>query len=326
MDEHLYRAAQAAHPDARAPLYRLATRPPEALASLLARGLALVAALLLGCGLIFWIAANWQAQTRGFKLGLIEAALAVCVLAAIAWPRARTAALLAAGLMLGGLLAFVGQTYQTGADAWQLFAAWAGLLLVWTLTQRSDLLWTLWVLVAGLGLTFWSGRGDEWLWFSDALQPSQIAAMVGWLLLAGVPCAVASLPWTRLPGGLGRVSWRVASAIALANWTTFGVLALVWGASRSGLAVLAGGLIGVLGLLAWQSRWRDGVVLALAALALNVMVWTWLAEAVLSLDFGVGGFAVLTLLAMLGLGGSASWLMQVQRGWARQADHAQEVA
>ena len=37
---------------------------------------------------------------------------------------------------IAGLLAFVGQTYQTGADAWQLFATWAALALVWALGRR----------------------------------------------------------------------------------------------------------------------------------------------------------------------------------------------
>src|SRR5690606_21168947 len=114
--------------------YALAVAPgtPQALERRIRSGLLLVAALLLASGLIFWVAANWQGQTRLFKLGLIEGGLALSVLAALVWPRVRVAALLCATLVLGGLLAYVGQTYQTGADAWQLFATWAALSLVWT--------------------------------------------------------------------------------------------------------------------------------------------------------------------------------------------------
>ena len=145
MDPNLYQAARQLPPgDARVTqLYRLATSPahPEALADKTRKALFMVAALLLASGLIFWIAANWQEQSRLFRLGLIEAALAASVLIACLWPRARLAALFCATLVLGGLLAFVGQTYQTGADAWQLFAVWAGLALVWVCLARSDLLW-----------------------------------------------------------------------------------------------------------------------------------------------------------------------------------------
>ena len=47
-------------------------RRPDALGLQLQRGLAVLAALLLGAGLIFWVAANWQDQTRTFKLHLLE--------------------------------------------------------------------------------------------------------------------------------------------------------------------------------------------------------------------------------------------------------------
>ncbi len=41
----------------------------------------------------------------------------------------RQALLLAIALNIGALLALVGQTYQTGADPWQLFSTWALMLV-----------------------------------------------------------------------------------------------------------------------------------------------------------------------------------------------------
>ncbi len=136
-------------------------RRPETLGLHLHRGLAVLAALLLGTGLIFWVAANWQDQTRAFKLHVLEGAVLASSAAALAWPRGRTALLLLATLALGGLLAFVGQTYQTGADAWQLFATWAALALVWALAARRDALWALWLLIAGLALAAWLAEGGR---------------------------------------------------------------------------------------------------------------------------------------------------------------------
>ena len=66
-------------------------RRPDALATHLHRGLAVLAALLLGAGLIFWVAANWQDQTRAFKLHLLEGAVLASAGAALLWPRGRTA-------------------------------------------------------------------------------------------------------------------------------------------------------------------------------------------------------------------------------------------
>ena len=47
--------------------------------------------------------------------------------------RAGKAALLAASLFVGALLALIGQIYQTGADTFEMFAAWAALILPWVL-------------------------------------------------------------------------------------------------------------------------------------------------------------------------------------------------
>src|SRR5690606_16273414 len=42
-----------------------------------------------------------------------------------------------ASVAVGGLLALVGQIYQTGADPWQLFLLWAVLLLPWLVLVRT---------------------------------------------------------------------------------------------------------------------------------------------------------------------------------------------
>src|SRR5688572_21097573 len=88
----------------------------------------------LGAGFIFFIAFNWTALGRYVKFGLVEAVVVLAVVAA--WRLgidrvAGKAALLVASLATGGLLALFGQTYQTGADTFELFASWAALILPW---------------------------------------------------------------------------------------------------------------------------------------------------------------------------------------------------
>ena len=111
--------------------------------------------LFLGAGVIFLIAANWGrlgafAQFAAVEAAVVGAAIAACVLGVDR--TAGKACLLLATLLLGGLLALVGQTYQTGADPWRLFAAWAAFALPWALVARFAAFWLLWILLLNLGV------------------------------------------------------------------------------------------------------------------------------------------------------------------------------
>lgn len=329
MDQHLYQLASEGQlsPQQLERVYALAVQPgdPAQLDKHLRRGIALVAALLLGAGLIFWIAANWQEQTRWFKLGLIEAALALCLVLALLLPKARLAALLGAQLALGGLLAFVGQTYQTGADAWQLFAAWAVLSLLWTALARSDGLWTLWVLIVAMGLVSWSGRVDLWMALFGRLDSIALQGltMVGWLLLALIPLGVSQVSWLRVHRaedsvqGLGRWSHRVAMGLALSAWAIWG--AMRWFELRHAgwlVVLLSALLVGSVFWLSLASRWRDYVVLCLATLAVDVLLLAAVARLAVELGGITEGLLFFSLAALLCLGASVTGLMRMQRRWS----------
>lgn len=124
------------------------------------------------CGVIFFFAYNWQFLGRFAKFGLIEVAI-ILVISAFIWCYCRAnssclstdhhktntfgattanAALMAASLFVGGLLALVGQVYQTGADPWQLFALWALIILPFAWVAGFDLLWLLVVALFNLSL------------------------------------------------------------------------------------------------------------------------------------------------------------------------------
>lgn len=167
--------------------------PPAALSPWLRRGVAILAAALGGLGLIFWIAANWESLGRFGRFALLEAVVLVMCLGALWRPAARNALGLIALLTIGGLFAYFGQTYQTGADPWQLFALWAVLALPLALALRSDVLWAPWALVAMTGVSLWvhAHTGHRW-----RVEPHDLQAhAIGW---------VASLALVGFLSGAGR--------------------------------------------------------------------------------------------------------------------------
>jgi len=116
----------------------------------------------------FFIAYNWDVMGRFAKIGLLEAVLVAAVLAALRGGNgndgaslATRAALLVAVLATGPLLAFVGQTYQTGADSYELFRAWALLVLPWVIVARWRPLWCLWLLLVNLWLALYFGQARQ---------------------------------------------------------------------------------------------------------------------------------------------------------------------
>lgn len=289
---------------------------PHALLPQLRRGLAALAAWLLGMGLIFWVAANWQDQTRSFKLHLLEAAVLLSVGAALAWPRARTAWLLLATLALGGLLAFIGQTYQTGADPWQLFATWALLALPWTVAARRDGLWALWLLVAGLALALWSGDAlfdplGSLLWGSGTRS---LAPPLLWGAIFLLPLALPRLRALRPGVHAAPVSWRLATLMACSAWCTHAL----WGLFMPGQQLhyfFSAALVLGAAVLTWARRPRDFVVLGLTVLGANVLLIAGLARVLLDDVRGNGVTVVLllTVLAAVCIGVSGTWMHRLQR-------------
>jgi uncharacterized membrane protein len=123
----------------------------------------------LGAGIIFFVAANWQDYGLIGRFAILQAAFAVCVGLALwrAPPQViGQSALVVATLLAGALLALFGQSYQTGADVYELFFAWAALALPFALAGRSGALWAVWWCVLNVALALycgWLGQ-DHFIW------------------------------------------------------------------------------------------------------------------------------------------------------------------
>jgi uncharacterized membrane protein len=186
-------------------------REPEGLSRWLQIGIAVLAAALGGLGLIFWIAANWDPLGRFGRFAVLEGAIAAMGLGALWRSGARNALALVVLLASGGLFAYFGQTYQTGADPWQLFALWAALTLPLCLGLRTDLLWSPWALVAMTAISLWvhAHTGHRW-----RVESSDLAVhLAGWSAVM-LALGFLSAPLHRLTGA-GPWALRTAATLAV---------------------------------------------------------------------------------------------------------------
>ncbi len=182
---------------------------PARLVYWLPRGLAIFAAALCGLGIIFWIAANWGTLGRFGRFALLQLFFLSCCAGAWWKPSARIALSLLALLSIGALFAYFGQTYQTGADPWQLFAVWGVLALPLCLTIRSDVLWTPWVLVCITGISLWIHAHTSHSWRVE-IQDSGIFA-IGWC--AAFVLVLTVSPLVQRLSGAG--PWALRTAVTL---------------------------------------------------------------------------------------------------------------
>ncbi len=193
---------------------------PTHLATWLPRGIAVLAAALGGMGVVMWIAANWEAWGRVGHFALLQGLVLATGLGA-AWRAGARAPLgLLALLGIGALFAYFGQTYQTGADPWQLFALWAVLALPLCLGARSDVLWAPWALVAMTAVALWTHTysGHRWSVEPDLLRV-HILAWAATLVLSGL-LSPALQRYTGVGEGSGAWGFRTAVTLAVVAITT----------------------------------------------------------------------------------------------------------
>lgn len=153
---------------------------------------ALTGTLAMVCGVIFFFAWNWAALPRMVKFALVEGA--IVVLAVLVWWRwaqlSGRLALIAIGLLIGVLFAVYGQIYQTGAESWTLFRAWALTLFALACFARLTALWFLCWLVANVAFLLGLGGWQDFPFlqcFGLIYQLALLAALITWFAVTRRP-------------------------------------------------------------------------------------------------------------------------------------------
>jgi len=299
--------------------------PAESL-QFLARTLVLCGLLSLAAGLVFFVAANWSRLAIFGRFALVELAIVACAALALWKPPTRIVgrgALFLAFIATGALLALFGQTYQTGADVYELFLTWALLGLPLVLLARWSVTAAAWVVVFNVALLLFCGwpssGGLFWaLLGSRHYRPDWailIAGFVDLLLWYGFEARpMPSVPdWVR----------RLIVTCAFVHLTWAGVLSAVapeaFGFGDQGdPRVLAGFVLAIGAVIGYALHRRSDIYpLALVTLAFLIVSMFWIARFFDFDDDGVYFLMALWLIGVSTIGGKL--MLTLLRRWRTAA-------
>jgi uncharacterized membrane protein len=270
-------------------------------------------ALMLAAGVIYFLAYNWNDLGRFAKFGLVEVLIAGALI--VLWRIgldhiAGKVTLLAASLFVGALLALIGQTYQTGADTFELFAAWAALILPWVLVGRLAALWLVWLALLNLA-TFFCYRTFGGL-FGLLFAPKELL----WILFAlnTAPLVV----WEILAARSVQERWAIRLLFTVSGGliTALALYSVVDTRSNSGLGLLAWIAYFVAAYVVYRHIALDVFVLAGGVLSVIIVIATWLAVNMMKSSDSAGALLFIGLV-VIGLSGTGGWWLKQVVGEAK---------
>lgn len=293
------------------------------------RAMRLAGVLSFAAGMVFLVAFNWQNLGAYARFAVVEIPLLAAFV--MAWIKGMDGlpgklALMLAVLLTGALLALFGETYQTGADVYELFLGWAMLALPWVIACRYAPCWALWLLIANTAAGLYTQTaGRDWLFalFLDRWQwsPWSLLFLLDLLLYLTI---VSLSRWKEL--GLSE-GWlrRGVMAVAMA----FGTFAMIFrivgggettnGSSAAALEVLLFLAASAAFAVHAFSRKEDLFNFAVLALSWIAVTTTLLGRAMVEDRAGVGS---LLIIAMYVIGTSTAAMKGISylaRQWRLEA-------
>jgi uncharacterized membrane protein len=303
-------------------------------AQFITRALLLAGVLSLAAGVVLFVAANWHELRVIGRFVLLEGLLAGALALAFWRPPPRPLgryALLAAFMLVGALLALFGQTYQTGANVYELFLTWTILGVPLVIAGQWTALWAAWILVLNLALGLFCGLRPEtgafWILFDGRwgtptlLLIAMLVNVALWIVgeLLNARATVAKHFTILADNALRRL--LLASAIGFATWG--GIIAIVgFGPYPQHADALSASLVFAaviaIGTYTWLRR-ADVFPLALVAASLIVLVMFVILE---NAGSGETSFIFMTLMTAAWLVASSSMaarvILDLMRRWREE--------
>ena len=292
-----------------------------------------IGALLIVAGVTAFFAWNWADLSYMIKFALIQTGIVGTAL--LAWrlgidSLGGRAGLFSTAFLVGILFAVFGQVYQTGADPYGLFVAWAALILPLAIIGRQAALWILFQTLLILGLImYWTqvvDPPDGWwqlsqllgplVWLSSTLMNSTLASLVFALnvvaLIAWELAHNRNVAWVQgrtYPRviGFGAFSAVLIPTVVLIIGESFG--------ERSKLGAISPVLYAAASIIAfyyYQFRSPDLLMLTMLVFGAILVFTTYCARYMIE---DVGGLLLLAMLLIGQVAGAAYWLRQISRRW-----------
>lgn len=285
------------------------------------RGLLFIGSALVLSGIVFFFAHNWTRLGPFMKLGIVEAGLAGCLAGAFFAGLDRLGGkvlLLCGSFLVGVFLAVYGQIYQTGADAWELFAGWAALILGFTLISRFAAHWVMELALVDLALCTW--------WDQVVMPNRSTNETLLFLILGLVNAAALAL---REVGILRGVDWLRGRWVRLLVWLsalfflTAPVAVLIVEPEHAGPAGWAGAialaaLLGA-GYFFYRFRSPDLPALTLGAASLCTVVLTLIGRLLFNHSSDAALFMLFGFIVVAVVGGAVLGLRWIGR--SMEANH-----
>ncbi len=271
-----------------------------------------IGGLAIAVAAMFFIAYNWDDLNRFAKFGMVEVLIVFALLAY--WKLYENklvakATLLMASIFLGVLLALYDQTYQTGADPWQLFFNWALLMLPWAIIGRFPVIWILWVILINLSIVLYYQTFRGVIWIAIGSDFGMLWSMLAFNTLALIIWELLSNRWQWLAE-----RWAVR-LLAIGSSVTATWLAIYTIFDYQNLGDWSG-LVWVIWLAGFYFVYRrirrDLFMLAGLALSVIVVVTSFASKHLLYGD-GIGAFLVIALMIIGMSTGTAIWLRNIHQ-------------
>jgi len=284
-------------------------------ANFLSNALTWLGALAIALSVIFFVAFNWDDFGRFAKFGLLQAILVAAIGAYLFLAKkeiSKKVLLTSASLFTGALLAYFHQTYQTGADPWQLFFTWGLLIIPWVIAAQFAPLWFFFVVL--LNVTIYTylfiGRG----FFGFLIFDSQLSLLwVGFILNVVILLLweLAATKWNYL-----KPRWPVRIIAVSAGFAvSFLCLLYIIGYDDSKLSSLIAWVLSIVSLyVVYRKLKPDLFMLAAACLSVIVISVTYFGKILFdTLDMEIGSILFLAIFTIAMGSTSAMWLRKLNQ-------------